>query len=823
MHSDPPIPDAGADILAVEVEGRTYHLTPERMWTVGRYYGADLVLDEPSVSRRHARIFRDGAQWWIADEGSANGTWTAERRIASMMVGAGGLSVRLGSAHGPELILRHGDPTEVTHVAGAFPAVPSVQPPTSALDSPQGIPPHVPPHVVPPQAVPPQAVSPQAVSPGPEGSSPAPEGLPLTPGVLRIGRSRSNDLVLTDLLVSRRHAEIVVRPDGAMTVRDLGSANGTFVGGQRLTGETAFTASTVVTIGSSRIRRVGERLVHEVDSGDIAFGAHEITVRVDGATLVNGVSFSLPPRSLMAIVGPSGAGKSTLLGALTGLRPATSGNVVYAGRDLYRHYAELRQRIGFVPQEDILHTALTLEQALGYGAELRFPADTSSEERGARVREVASELRLTDRLSVPIGKLSGGQRKRASTALELLTRPSLLFLDEPTSGLDTDLDREVMQRLRQIADDGRTVVVVTHNLTHLEVCDTVMVLAEGGYVAYVGPPSGAFAHFGASTWADVFASLKTASGEQWLQRFAGSPARTRVAESPASIPTGLPAPQTSTERIRPASPLVQFGTLVRRQIRVMTTDRTVAAILVASPVVLALIARAVPGERGLAHDPANLDARQVLLVLVVGACLMGSAAAVRELVKERAIYRRERAVGLSVDVYLASKVVVLGVITLFQGAVLTVAALAGRPPPDLSLLFPAGITEVVVVVALVAATSMVLGLVISALVRDENQAMPLLVVLNMAQLVLCGGLVPIVDRFPLEYLAGLFPARWGFAAAASSVDLRGMGPLRMAPDPRWEHRDAVFLLDLLALGLIAAVGIALTLLLLRRLDPAKRR
>ena len=191
------------------------------------------------------------------------------------------------------------------------------------------------------------------------------------------------------------------------------------------------------------------------------------------------MSFPVGEKCLLAVVGPSGAGKSTLLNALTGQRPADQGTVLYDGRDLYRDYAELRQRIGLVPQDDILHAQLTVRRALAYAAELRFPQDTAKAERQARVDEVIARTGPRQRADQPIHSLSGGQRKRVSVALELLTKPSLLFLDEPTSGLDPGMDRSVMHMLRGLADDGRTVIVVTHSVLSLDVCDRLLVLAPG--------------------------------------------------------------------------------------------------------------------------------------------------------------------------------------------------------------------------------------------------------------------------------------------------------------------------------------------------------
>ena len=210
-------------------------------------------------------------------------------------------------------------------------------------------------------------------------------------------------------------------------------------------------------------------------------------------------------KSLLAVVGPSGSGKSTLLKALTGYRPADQGTVLYDGRDLYRDFAELRQRIGLVPQDDILHKQLTVRSALTYAAELRFPAGhregraPGPDRRGAPRAQASSSA-----AKKPIHSLSGGQRKRVSVALELLTKPSLIFLDEPTSGLDPGMDREVMQLLRGLADDGRTVLVVTHSVLSLDVCDQLLVLAPGGTIAYFGPPEEALAFFGYEHWPEVF-------------------------------------------------------------------------------------------------------------------------------------------------------------------------------------------------------------------------------------------------------------------------------------------------------------------------------
>jgi ABC transport system ATP-binding/permease protein len=304
--------------------------------------------------------------------------------------------------------------------------------------------------------------------------------LPLPARRLRIGRTSDNDLVLSDLSISRRHAELRKNSDGTYQIVDLGSHNGTFVNGQRVTSAT-LTEKDIVGIGHATFRLTDGELREYIDTGDVSLVAQDLVVEVGGGkVLLDHVSFPLAERCLVGIIGPSGAGKSTLLGVLTGMRPADRGVVLYDNRDLYKDYAELRTRIGLVPQDSIMHTQLTTQRALRYAAELRSPPDTHARERNARVDEVMSELALTRHAETRAEKLSGGQLKRVNVALELLTKPSLLFLDEPTSGLDPGLDKSVMEQMRDLAHDGRTVIVVTHSVANLDVCDRLLVLVPSG-------------------------------------------------------------------------------------------------------------------------------------------------------------------------------------------------------------------------------------------------------------------------------------------------------------------------------------------------------
>ncbi|MEV4070242.1 FHA domain-containing protein [Nonomuraea fuscirosea] len=639
--------------------------------------------------------------------------------------------------------------------------------------------------------------------------------------IVSIGRAPENDIVLTDLRVSRRHAELRIDAGGHEIV-DVGSRMGTYVNGQRVQ-RARVTPDDLIGIGPSSFQLVGDTLMEYADTGEVCLQAHDLTVTVgDGKVLLDHVSFPVGEKCLLAVIGPSGSGKSTLLRALTGLRPADQGVVTYDGRDLYRDYAELRSRIGLVPQDDILHSQLTVRRALIYAAELRFPDDTRQHERKARVDEVLQQLGLANRKDNRISSLSGGQRKRVSVALELLTKPSLLFLDEPTSGLDPGLDKSVMQMLRGLADEGRTVAVVTHSVANLDICDRLLVMAPGGKIAYFGPPDEALPFLGFTDWADVFIAFDDPARD-WAGEYARSPEYQQYIAADLIQPVAAQQPVQRELPPKQQSWPEQLSTLVRRYCRGIVADRLFLGITVALPIVMGLLARVVPTGNLMGPPNSNGNSANLLLILCIGGCLTGSANAVRELVKERAIYQRERAVGLSRSAYLCSKMLVLGVITVAQGVVLTYVAMLNVKTYDTGV-FTAPMIELSLAVALLSFTAMTVGLLISALAKTSETTMPLLVLVTLVQLVFCGALVHLDDKPVMEQLSWLVPARWALAALAATLDVGQLIPhIQDPPDPLWSQDFGTWLLDMSALAALAVVCAFLVARMLRRHEPAVMR
>jgi ABC transport system ATP-binding/permease protein len=650
--------------------------------------------------------------------------------------------------------------------------------------------------------------------------------MPLPAKALRIGRVPDNDVVLADLNVSRHHAELRKSPTGSYEIVDLGSHNGTFVNGQRVTNQMV-TEQDLVSIGSSTFRLKDGELRQFVDDGNITFNAQELVVKAGSKVLLDHVSFPIPEKCLLGVIGPSGAGKSTLLGALTGMRPATTGTVLYDNRDLYQNYNELRYRIGLVPQESVLHTQLTARRALQYSAELRFPADTKPAERDGRVDEVMGELGLTRHANTRADRLSGGQLKRVNVAQELLTKPSLLFLDEPTSGLDPGLDKSVMEQMRDLAHDGRTVIVVTHSVDNLDTCDRLLVLVPGGRIAYYGPPEEGLTYFGQSRWAEVFQAFDRYPDRDWAGEYAASPSYQQyvLGQQQAPPPTDSQV-LAATPPVQRRGAFKQMGTLTRRYIRVIASDRGYLTFMALLPILLGALISQVPAAHGLGGGPgSNIDAGTLLLILVICACLAGMASSVRELVKERSILTRERAAGLSSGAYLVSKLLVLGVISVLQSTLLVLIGVSWRQfPAKGAFLTGLPLIEVILGIAMLAVASMCLGLLVSAMVSTSEKAMPFLVLFTMVQVVMSGFVVPLANNPGLKQFAMIAPSRWGFAAAASTVNLDVITPpVGGVIDPLWKQSSGNWLRDMGVMIGLAVIFAVLAYIKLRTLGPRRRK
>ena len=776
--------------LVVMAGGTRRMLRAGWSYQVGRDPQSDIVVSDSRVSWHHAVFRMEGGAWFVEDCGSTNGTFVESRKIGRFEI-ASDCTLRLGNAaDGPAVICIVSRP--------ATPAPPHSRPGTGGLQRSR------------------VDLRPTAVMRAPVRT-------------VRIGRANDNDIVLADLSVSRHHAELR-NTGGRYEIADLDSRNGTFLNGVRVD-MALVSEQDIIGIGPATFRLVGDELRQFIDSGDVSLVAQDLTVRISGKVLLDRVSFPIGERSLVAVIGPSGAGKTTLLNALTGIRPATEGGVLYDNRDLYSHYAELRHRIGMVPQEDVIYQPLTPRRSLGFAAELRFPGDTSSEERMGRVQEVIDELKLMETTKerpepaadTQAAALSGGEKKRVSIALELLTKPSVLFLDEPTSSLDVELKEEVVECMRELTKDGRTVIMVTHDLEYLDKCDRVLVLLPWGKMAFYGPSGQGLGYFGQTRWVDVYRAFRAEPERDWPGEFRRSPCYQRY------VASGLTGQMPDSARAAPEPPpaprsrLAQLGILCRRYTALIAADRGFLIWLAALPIVLGALIRLSAVKQGLAGLNNNSNAQTTLLFLVIVAAFTGGFSSVRELIKERPMYLRERMAGLSAGAYLLSKVVVLGFIAAVQAVLLVAVGVAGAKLPHRAALLGSSMAleELMLGVVVLAIVSMTLGLLVSALASSPDKTMTILVMFSIGQVMLSGAVLPLTDG--LNTFSWLAPARWGFAATASTVNLNAISPRGGPPDRLWAHTPSQWLL---AMGIQISLAVVFTLIAwwsLIRISPGHRR
>jgi hypothetical protein len=377
--------------------------------------------------------------------------------------------------------------------------------------------------------------------------------------------------------------------------------------------------------------------------------------------------------------------------------------------------------------------------------------------------------------------------------------------------------------MRDLAHDGRTVIVVTHSVANLNLCDQLLVLVPGGKIAYFGPPQEGLRHFNQPGWAEVFQAFESEPNRDWAGEYRNSVYYQQYVATGMENPVAIQgrgsltaaAPKTSNR-------FAQMSTLVRRYSAVIASDRGFLYLLVGVVFGLGALVRAFPLPNGGFVGPNNDGAQSALLILVLCACFSGALNAIREIVKERPIYARERGTGLSPGAYLASKVIVLGVISAFQAILLVAIGLAGKKFPPKGSVLPIPLLEVAIAIAAVAVVSMVIGLFTSSMVSTAERAMPLVFLLVMIQVVTTGGIFAIHGTAGLEQIAWFTPSRWGFAAAASTVDLNVIAPKGSTIDPLWDHTSHAWLMDIGAMVALLLFYSALTWWRLLKLGPLKR-
>jgi ABC-type multidrug transport system ATPase subunit len=754
-----------------ESDQRQIPLYP-RSITLGRGYDNHLVINESFVSRYHARIERGTVGYTITDLGSANGTKVNDCRLT------------------PEVTmpLSHGDRIQIGNLVLEFVLNDGVPPDVSAaqrtiLEDNFGS--------VLKLGVPPETLSLRGRD------------------TFTIGRDPKNDLVIPHPTVSRFHARINRRAD-SFVIADLSSSNGTYVNGKMVANSVALRTNDAIRIGPcSLILNVNETLTQNFEEGNLRLdGLHLSKVVGKNVQLLHDLSLSILPREFVALLGSSGSGKSTLLDALNGLRPATSGKVLVNGIDLYKNFQVFATQMGYVPQQNIIHADLTVEQAMTFAAQMRMPPDTTPAERQHRIQEVLEDIGLTHRRQVQIKLLSGGQQRRVSIGVELLNKPSLFFLDEATSGLDPGTEADMMMLLRQLANQGRTILLITHATQNIRVCDLVLYLAEGGRIAYFGPPDQILDYFRQTfpresdgfkleDFSDIYRFLdpeknaKAPSAEVLEHQFRQSSFYQQyIAERQREA---LPNTDERSTKLRPRvantqvqrriSSWRQFSILSARNIAVLVKDKATLALMFAIAPLLGML-DFITWKSDL-FSVKNGSATQSVTMLFVSALIavmIGEITTMNELVKEDEIYRRERLYGLKIVPYILSKVWIAFLFAIYQGAAyLLVKMIAVQLPEGWAVLSNFYFDFTIAILA-----GSMLGLLVSAIAPNASMAPLLMIMVLVPQIIFSGGIQP-ASNFgpPGQFLNRVNIIKWPFELLVSHS---GLGK-DVAQDPCLQKED----------------------------------
>ncbi|MBD0370507.1 MAG: FHA domain-containing protein [Pyrinomonadaceae bacterium] len=746
------------------------------------------------VSRRHAEIRKHDGQFVLHDLGSFNGTLINDQRITTPTPLYDGDRIQLGMG-GP--ILRFTDP--------AHPAPAGMSQAGQRALGPSASPVQMPPVSGPIAEV--AGMHTMVVRPGsgslqqpqaPQTGGAQPQLLmqrPFDKPTLSIGRAPDNDLHLDGLQISNHHARLH-NSGGQVVIEDAGSTNGVYVNGVRITGRRPVESRDIVQIGPFVLQADTQRGVAVFDTRsktriDVIDITKEVQNRSGGGKikLLDDVDLTIQPNEFVGLLGPSGAGKSTLMDALNGMRPATAGHVLINNLDLYQHLDSIKQSIGYVPQDDIIHRELTVYRTLYYVARLRLSRDVSTQEIDQIVNEVMDVTGLSERRDVPVGQLSGGQRKRVSIAVELITKPSVIFLDEPTSGLDPATEEKIMKLFRQIAESGRTVILTTHAMENVKLFDKIVVMMRGKLVWY-GPPKEALQHVKADSFKDLYDKLEAPIeervsklgvlppnatkeqkaaykrqkeqiseevAEEWKRRFMQTPQYQRFVAQPLGDLKNRSTQAVAPQKRRPTvtDALRQWGTLARRYMEVLGRDRFNLLILFGQAPIVAFLTYLVVSH----NSPRDF----IYFVLSLVAVWFGTSVAAREIIRERAVYNRERMVNLGLLPYVGSKLFVLSMIVgaqcILLWGTLKLFDIAGlmKMPGSPTWLF--GLPQLIIMI-MTGIVGIALGLFVSAIVKTSEMATSLVPLILIPQ-ILFSGLVG-VPKGLSKAVGVVMPATWAF-------------------------------------------------------------
>lgn len=584
---------------------------------------------------------------------------------------------------------------------------------------------------------------------------------PLQVGKNTIGSSSSCDIVLPPVGVSKKHASINVFLN-QITIQNESSLSGTYINGNPISNSksTPLNNLDVIIIGNSKIILHNNKIVYQILKSGIQIDAIDIVkqvrIKFKIREISSHVSMSIKPAEFVAFVGASGAGKSTFMKCISGLSKPTFGEVLLNGEDLYENYDTLKYNIGYVPQDDIVYPNLTLHDMLHYAAKLRMPDNTTRKERNQRVQEVLSIVQLSEFENSYIRQLSGGQRKRASIAVELIGDPNLFFLDEPTSGLDPGTERSIMKTLRQMSHLGKTIILVTHNTLNLNLCDKVAFFGDRGRLCFYGSPQEALEFFGVDDFVDIYTLLND-NTSQWYEKFKNTQDNINISDIESE----------NTKKVKPKkkSFIKQLIILIKRYCKLIANNYLQLILLFIQAPVIAVLVASVADEN--LYSVYKIT-KGVLFSTGCACIWLGLLNSVQEICKEKVILQKEYISDLKLPAYLLSKFIVQGFIAFIQ-ATLMVTIIQNMVGQSENSILIDGYWDIQIICFLTILSASALGLFVSALVKDSTIALSLAPILLVPQLLFSGILFEL-EGFS-DFVSNFVLCRWAIEGLGTSVNL----------------------------------------------------
>jgi len=604
--------------------------------------------------------------------------------------------------------------------------------------------------------------------------------VPFDKQVLYIGRSEQCDICLKNVAVSRQHA-MICRTQNGYEIIDCNSTNGVLVNGQMISGRHKLSNMDLIHISGNVVVFTYTQIVFKVPTEGVSLQLDGLTKVVSkNKTILDHVNCLIEPNEFVAIIGGSGAGKSTLMTAMSGFDSKVTGNVYFNDLDLRANFDAIKNIIGFVPQQDIIYENLTLKKMLMYTAKMKMPSDTTKEEIEERIEKVLEMVELLEHQDTFIRKLSGGQKKRASIAVELLSDPKLFFLDEPTSGLDPGTERNLMHTLQVLSKrQGKTIIMVTHTTQNIHLCDKVIIMGSGGRLCYCGKPDKALEFFGVTSLVDVY-DMTTQNSKYWSQRFAQSVYESQEYEQRQTTATQI--------KKRKYSRFGQLKVLMSRYFELIWNDKQRLLLLMLQPLLIGLLLMVVAADE--VFDVFE-DTRSILFALTCSGIWIGLFNTIQEICKERVILKREYMSNLYLGVYILSKCIVQGILCLIQTGILLGVFVLAVGMPEEGILLENAFVELYATMFLTIYASSSMGLIVSALSKNADRAMAVSPFLLIIQLLFSGILFEL--KGASETLSMFTISRWSIECLGSSSNLNDLTMRIQEEFPMYEREtDEMF-------------------------------